>query len=111
VAFFRWFDDGGISRCPSPDPLIDAGLELANFDSPVSSIPADIDTYGECFEKKISSYIAASSSESHQTLSSEFSVTHSPFEPEIEKDWQSCPKCSGPKSPTTLLPRFFIVLF
>jgi len=34
VAFFRWFDDRGISRCPSPDPLIDAGWELANFCSP-----------------------------------------------------------------------------
>lgn len=83
VAFFPWFDDGGILRCPTPDPLIDAGWESANFDSPISSIPADIDTYGEYFEKIISSYIAASPSESPQTLSSETPVTHSPLEQKI----------------------------
>jgi hypothetical protein len=41
MGFFRWFDDGGVSRCPTPDPLINAGWELANYEPSDALIPAD----------------------------------------------------------------------
>jgi hypothetical protein len=32
MAFFRWFDECGVSRCPTPDPLINTGWELAHYE-------------------------------------------------------------------------------
>ena len=91
VAFFRWFEAGGISRCPTPDPLINADWELADYSGSGALVPSDIDSYNDFLETARASYLTPTSSTSTMTPSQELAVVYNHLTENIEDTLANLP--------------------
>ena len=107
VAFFRWFDNAGISTCPTPDSLIKAGWELAHYEHPGPLVPADADSYGDYLQKRNAPDVTATSCASTITPSRDLFGSHHHLTEDIEDKLGKLPS----KSFVTEMNNYFTATF